>query len=66
MMMMTTTTLMMIKAMMMMMMMTTMMMIAMTISIIFLKLVARGFLPVLRFPPLFHRFNGSANKIKLK
>ena len=32
----------------------------------FLKLVARGFLWVLRFPPLLHRFNGSANKIKLK
>ena len=32
----------------------------------FLKLVARGFLRVLRFPPLLHRFNGSANKIKLK
>ena len=31
----------------------------------FLKLVARGFLRVLRFPPLLHRFNGSANKIKL-
>ena len=31
-----------------------------------LKLVARGFLRVLRFPPLLHRFNGSANKIKLK
>ena len=32
----------------------------------FLKLVARGFLRVLRFPPLLHWFNGSANKIKLK
>ena len=32
----------------------------------FLKLVARGFLRVLRFPPLLHQFNGSANKIKLK
>ena len=32
----------------------------------FLKLVARGFLRVLRFPPFLHRFNGSANKIKLK
>ena len=32
----------------------------------FLKLVARGFLRVLRFPPLLHRFNGSANKIKFK
>ena len=32
----------------------------------FLKLVARGFLLVLRFPPLLHRFNDSANKIKLK
>ena len=32
----------------------------------FLKLVARGFLRVLRFPPLLHRLNGSANKIKLK
>ena len=32
----------------------------------FLKLVARGFLRVLRFPPLLHRFNDSANKIKLK
>ena len=29
----------------------------------FLKLVARGFLRVLRFPPLLHRFNGSANQI---
>ena len=29
----------------------------------FLKLVARGFLRVLRFPPLLHRFNDSANKI---
>ena len=29
----------------------------------FLKLVARGFLRVLRFPPLLHRYNGSANKI---
>ena len=28
--------------------------------------VARGFLRVLRFPPLLHRFNGSANKIQLK
>ena len=27
----------------------------------FLKLAARGFLRVLRFPPLLHRFNGSAN-----
>ena len=33
---------------------------------IFLKLVARGFLWVLGFPPLLHRFNDSANKIKLK
>ena len=32
----------------------------------FLKLVARGFLRVLRFPPFLHRFNGSANEIKLK
>ena len=32
----------------------------------FLKLVARGFLRALRFPPLLHWFNGSANKIKLK
>ena len=32
----------------------------------FLKLVAGGFLRVLRFPPLLHRFNGSANKIMLK
>ena len=32
----------------------------------FLKLIARGFLLVLRFPPLLHRFNGSTNKIKLK
>ena len=32
----------------------------------FLKLVARGFLQILRFPPLLHRFNDSANKIKLK
>ena len=32
----------------------------------FLKLVARGFLRVLRFPPLLHRFNSSANKINLK
>ena len=31
----------------------------------FLKLVARGFLRVLRFPPLLHRFNGSAIRIKL-
>ena len=31
----------------------------------FLKLVARGFLRVLRFSPLLHRFNGSANKIKI-
>ena len=31
-----------------------------------LKLVSRGFLRVLRFPPLLHRFNGSANKIRLK
>ena len=31
-----------------------------------MKLVARGFLRVLRFPPLLHRFNGSANKLKLK
>ena len=31
-----------------------------------MKLVARGFLRVLRFPPLLHGFNGSANKIKLK
>ena len=31
-----------------------------------LKLVARGFLRVLRFPPLLHRFNGPANGIKLK
>ena len=30
----------------------------------FLKLVARGFLRVLQFPPLLHRFNGSAKKIK--
>ena len=29
----------------------------------FLKLIARGFLQVLRFPPLVHQFNGSANKI---
>ena len=27
----------------------------------FLKVVDRGFLRVLRFPPLLHRFNGSAN-----
>ena len=32
----------------------------------FLKLVARRFLRVLRFPPLLHRFSGSVNKIKLK
>ena len=32
----------------------------------FLTLVARGFLRVLRFPPLLHRFNGSANKNKAK
>ena len=32
----------------------------------FLKLVARGFLRVLRFPPLLHRFNDSTNKTKLK
>ena len=32
----------------------------------FLKLVARGFPRILRFPLLLHRFNGSANKIKLK
>ena len=32
----------------------------------FLKLIVRGFLWVLRFPPLLHRFNGSASKIKLK
>ena len=32
----------------------------------FLKLIARVFLRVLWFPPLLHRFNGSANKIKLK
>ena len=32
----------------------------------FLKLIARGFLQVLRCPPLLHRSNGSANKIKLK
>ena len=32
----------------------------------FLKLITRGFVRVLRFPPLLHRFNGSANKIKLK
>ena len=32
----------------------------------FLKLVARGFLRVLRFPPLLHRFNDLANKIQLK
>ena len=31
----------------------------------FLKLVTWGFSRVLRFPPLLHRFNGSANKIKL-
>ena len=31
----------------------------------FLKLIARGFLWVLWFPPLLHWFNGSANKIKL-
>ena len=30
----------------------------------FLKLVARGFLRVLRFPPLLHQFYGSANKNK--
>ena len=30
----------------------------------FLKLVARDFLRVLRFPPLLHRFNGSANRNK--
>ena len=32
----------------------------------FLKLIARGFLRVLQFPPLLHRFNGSANEIKFK
>ena len=32
----------------------------------FLKLAARGFLWVLQFPPLLHRFNGSDNKVKLK
>ena len=32
----------------------------------FLKLVARGFLWVLRFPPILHQFNGSADKIKFK
>ena len=32
----------------------------------FLKLVARGFLRVLRFPPLLRRFYGSDDKIKLK
>ena len=32
----------------------------------FVTLIARGFLRVLRFPPLLHRLNGSANKIKLK
>ena len=32
----------------------------------FLKLIARGFLRVLRFPLLLHHFHGSANKIKLK
>ena len=32
----------------------------------FLKLVARGFLRVLWFPPLLYGFNDSANKIKLK
>ena len=31
----------------------------------FLKLIDRGFLRVLWFPSLLHRFNGSANKIKL-
>ena len=31
-----------------------------------LKLVSRGFLRVLRFPPLLRQFNGSANKMKLK
>ena len=30
----------------------------------FLKLVTRGFLWVLQFPPLLHRFNGSADKNK--
>ena len=32
----------------------------------FLKLVARGFLQVLLFPPLLKSVNGSANRIKLK
>ena len=31
-----------------------------------LKLVVRGFLRVLRFPPLLHRFIDSANKTRLK
>ena len=32
----------------------------------FLKLVVKGFLRVLRFPPLLHRLMVSANRIKLK
>ena len=32
----------------------------------FLKLVARGFLWILRFPPHLHRFNGSANQKEAK
>ena len=31
----------------------------------FLKLIARGFLRILRFPPLLHQFNGSANKAQI-
>ena len=34
--------------------------------LVVVSLNVRGFLRVLRFPPLLHRFNGSANKIKLK
>ena len=32
----------------------------------FLKLVVRGFLQVLQFPPLCHQLINSANKIKVK
>ena len=32
----------------------------------FLKLVVRGFLRVLRFPPLLHRLMVSAHKVRLK
>ena len=32
----------------------------------FLKLITRGFLRAVRFPPFLHRLNGSANKIKVK